>query len=1676
MSIMISTKYLLLSCMWTFLSTNATKIPLSWTQNLEKERSAIRTPKWIDQIHSPSSHWYSDDILAQSEVIIPEHLKGESGFYLLSPNRQDQLSYSTIINQDTSIPVSDQQSLKKTRQNNELKHQRRIDFPKNKYLSKNQGNGDASVSSKYFYKPKPKKYQTLPDEVLKVKPLPAQNFKQIFKAEETPKSIQSVLNRSNKRKPSVYREYALSAIPSPSSNQYEPQNSGYYLTAPESEATELPISLTTQKEPILFVTQGYRNVLLQGANKPKKYLGDFQNKQESKKYEIGQVPVKRKLIKRPKVFIDNNNQENYEHFNAPSIKQAHVNQHSGPVLNRPSLTENYRDDRLHEPGEDIDSERDDDESDKIADDEKNEENVDAKEPDDENSDYVSENQGEPEELPDEKTDEEHENEPREPDNEHAEPKPVPTKPIYPGQGAWARKNVKHRPHISQHKFINPEANEQRPDGYDIFADLEQFFDSQRNSFERNLGRGNVNAFNIVKSEIKPPKEVTPLVVYDPFQEYGHQNNGPEQPSNRVSIQQAPGQTFFQPYVHHDPHNRNQETLNHGHISQPNNQVEEFVPQRLYTQVRNSENEKHLPYEPARTGTGRLKELIKDSKVHTVYSEEGYEDSAYDHAGHVKKAEQDEGLAKKLKYKSEKSKPKKDKEKVKDNEEGQSKKVLETENLEKQLEDSVPADSAYLPIDNQENASEDYEPPQFVNTKANMNKNNNFINTQELKTTHVKDKSNGDVQLEIESEVKVIMQPNNSTKAHKYVKIYPKILKDISRQQNNTANITSLIGKEIEQKSISSKYNDNTNNTNSGKSEQFIADVGDIHKSSKPSYIPENVEINPLEKKYGEDIFSEDISKLKSIKTKIQRKKRSPEIWFEDVNVDTKFIDKIEHKFEPKKKEKKLDTKKYPYYKRSDLNQDSPLRYAENINNVPVKQDGELSFYKTADRHECPDIPQNIDPVPDHVRNAKEEEEDYDDENEDNGDNETDNEFVTPKGPRITELGDKIDCLKTRYFGTNPLDNPIFKEKNVGPVQSIFEELDKTVRTLKNMPTVPKETFVDKEINNEVDERPSENEPTVSPDTSIEATVEHIKGNSSGISNIQEAASIITNTKVDNPSTSRKNAILPSPFKIHKAATEAVVSLITTPRYTIKLTPNNIYDQIKLLDHLPTEQTTSSASKKSSDLENSKKKSVHKTTTIAPDGDRINKNYGTQESFPKNKQIGHETRKGRILKYTEPVTKLERNGAEKDLVLKAEKSLKTKGFSSDNIRRESKSEAKDKVNTTPNNQNKRVPKLPQIEPKRAFIVKVIEPEIENNEEHKSQKERPKISNEPDQITDKSSDGTSVINEPQALRYRKRKPMYQIFDINKFLTTTPYPLIDMRPSTVLPKYKVISEVFYKEEIKPNEQLNVFADVLNNIKNSSNFESLPIYAASDFSETDYAPASQNTYKHKHIPIVRVKKYEDDTSNYNNKNIEDLEELNRATKFSKTHVNKQNEQQPTYKRRKEFNTENNDNSNTIRNIETKPSGIVNSSRRKHKIERRPSTTTSTTTKNYIEDNEQVIGLVPPENWQYKTIIGGTEDSETETTKKVKIYKEISRKPESNQDPAPVTEIIEEPPLSQTVNKYYVIGLKPPLKIKPKPYYQYLDNKKLRRRVSNIAHQRLRNKREAARPTYSDYLRNIIT
>ena len=112
----------------------------------------------------------------------------------------------------------------------------------------------------------------------------------------------------------------------------------------------------------------------------------------------------------------------------------------------------------------------------------------------------------------------------------------------------------------------------------------------------------------------------------------------------------------------------------------------------------------------------------------------------------------------------------------------------------------------------------------------------------------------------------------------------------------------------------------------------------------------------------------------------------------------------------------VDEIKYPFYKRppmGHLAKYSPLRYATNPKNIPRKTNGGMEFYESRDRMvycEEPTPPKDINP-----KRGKEGEW---------------NKNPTPKVPRLIGLGDKILCMKIKYFDEDPLDNPFFKEEDV----------------------------------------------------------------------------------------------------------------------------------------------------------------------------------------------------------------------------------------------------------------------------------------------------------------------------------------------------------------------------------------------------------------------------------------------------------------------------------------------------------------------------------------------------------------------------------------------------------------------------------------------------------------------
>lgn len=113
----------------------------------------------------------------------------------------------------------------------------------------------------------------------------------------------------------------------------------------------------------------------------------------------------------------------------------------------------------------------------------------------------------------------------------------------------------------------------------------------------------------------------------------------------------------------------------------------------------------------------------------------------------------------------------------------------------------------------------------------------------------------------------------------------------------------------------------------------------------------------------------------------------------------------------------VDTVVYPHYKRAPKH--SALRYATNPGLKPRKTAGGMEFYASTNDVKCDDMTAPADIVPERTE---------------------DGEWLgepSNGGPRVDDVGDKIGCFKTKYFGSDPLDNPIFKEKDVGFPDVLF---------------------------------------------------------------------------------------------------------------------------------------------------------------------------------------------------------------------------------------------------------------------------------------------------------------------------------------------------------------------------------------------------------------------------------------------------------------------------------------------------------------------------------------------------------------------------------------------------------------------------------------------------------------
>uniref|UniRef100_A0A182UB79 Uncharacterized protein n=1 Tax=Anopheles melas TaxID=34690 RepID=A0A182UB79_9DIPT len=106
--------------------------------------------------------------------------------------------------------------------------------------------------------------------------------------------------------------------------------------------------------------------------------------------------------------------------------------------------------------------------------------------------------------------------------------------------------------------------------------------------------------------------------------------------------------------------------------------------------------------------------------------------------------------------------------------------------------------------------------------------------------------------------------------------------------------------------------------------------------------------------------------------------------------------------------------KFPYYTRpaSEIDVDSALRYAENLTSFS----NGLYGTKTSAGIECNEVDVELEEEPEPIEQGAE-------------------GFKPIR--RLKGLGDRIDCLKRKHFGSEPLDNPLFREEFVGVPRKMY---------------------------------------------------------------------------------------------------------------------------------------------------------------------------------------------------------------------------------------------------------------------------------------------------------------------------------------------------------------------------------------------------------------------------------------------------------------------------------------------------------------------------------------------------------------------------------------------------------------------------------------------------------------
>ncbi|KAL0266442.1 UNVERIFIED_CONTAM: hypothetical protein PYX00_008974 [Menopon gallinae] len=569
-------------------------------------------------------------------------------------------------------------------------------------------------------------------------------------------------------------------------------------------------------------------------------------------------------------------------------------------------------------------------------------------------------------------------------------------------------------------------------------------------------------------------------------------------------------------------------------SEHHEQEPTFTPVQMYLQIRQTNQVKHVPQSEAVkdattleevVNAPRLKELLRTTRVREVYSEEGYEDAGYDHGGHIRHAEHDEGYAAKdeglfkLKGKVEEEDytvPEETKKKQKVSQEA----VPQESKLEPKISRSEVTGVEYATLPAKYKGEHKYSskirrpeittesfwavPTVFETIPTSTSPMGYDVITFPTDTDRTTSRSKY-IKIISTSEEPGKTQKTNSTgkdlkkrnKGFKYSRLHAKYPKRDRFRLAKLATTTDNPEENDDGRIILPTIGYINSLTTAHFGKEKTPHVGSNNLLTKPlnlsqalSYMRANkqkrerrklgdpapetsfesrriknrskreVEVNEEDiPDDGEEIHeqkNEEIEEEERLRSESEEEEHEKELREELDREEEEIIGATLGRYGPKVlseesreqlnpensgKEviyvtttvKPVDTSKYPFYFSRQVNEDSPLRYATNPKNFPKKVGPGMVFYESREKLiQCPEMRPDLDDIP--RKNSTLETE---------GDRQ-----------RLAGLGDKIMCLRSKYFDEDPLDNPLFKETEIDYVGRIKKGKD-IVRDGRKASLIPK---------------------------------------------------------------------------------------------------------------------------------------------------------------------------------------------------------------------------------------------------------------------------------------------------------------------------------------------------------------------------------------------------------------------------------------------------------------------------------------------------------------------------------------------------------------------------------------------------------------------------------------------